>query len=341
MKENNMKFKEFSDNQRRVYIDSIQLYDAYMDAYQKSRAYRGGMHWKKAKGREYLFRTLDRYGNGKSLGVRSEETEKTYQAFHRAKKEIQGRLGSLKDRMREQARFCKAAMIQRVPKVVSSILRVLDEQKVLGQSVTVVGTNIMYAFEAAAGVFFERSILATQDMDLMWDTRPKLALVMDKGLMPGGMISLLKKADRSFERMRRSKFRAVNKDGYMVDLIKSMPKDIRMNEKQRMGDPGDLEAAEIRNLQWLVSSPKFSQVVIGEDGYPSLMTGPDPRAFALHKIWLSRQKDRNPLKKNRDLKQGLAIAQILMNYLPQYEFNKSEMRMFPAHVRDEARKLIG
>ncbi|MBW2296523.1 MAG: nucleotidyltransferase domain-containing protein [Deltaproteobacteria bacterium] len=336
-----MKFKEFSDNQRRVYIDSIQLYDAYMDAYQKSRAYRGGMHWKKAKGREYLFRTLDRYGNGKSLGVRSEETEKTYQAFHRAKKEIQGRLGSLKDRMREQARFCKAAMIQRVPKVVSSILRVLDEQKVLGQSVTVVGTNIMYAFEAAAGVFFERSILATQDMDLMWDTRPKLALVMDKGLMPGGMISLLKKADRSFERMRRSKFRAVNKDGYMVDLIKSMPKDIRMNEKQRMGDPGDLEAAEIRNLQWLVSSPKFSQVVIGEDGYPSLMTGPDPRAFALHKIWLSRQKDRNPLKKNRDLKQGLAIAQILINYLPQYAFNKSEMRMFPAHVRDEARKLIG
>ncbi|MBW2612949.1 MAG: nucleotidyltransferase domain-containing protein [Deltaproteobacteria bacterium] len=336
-----MKFKEFSDNQRRVYIDSIQLYDAYMDAYQKSRAYRGGMHWKKAKGREYLFRTLDRYGNGKSLGVRSEETEKTYQAFHRAKKEIQGRLGSLKDRMREQARFCKAAMIQRVPKVVSSILRVLDEQKVLGQSVTVVGTNIMYAFEAAAGVFFERSILATQDMDLMWDTRPKLALVMDKKLMPGGMISLLKKADRSFERMRRSKFRAVNKDGYMVDLIKSMPKDIRMNEKQRMGDPGDLEAAEIRNLQWLVSSPKFSQVVIGEDGYPSLMTGPDPRAFALHKIWLSRQKDRNPLKKNRDLKQGLAIAQILINYLPQYEFNKSEMRMFPAHVRDEARKLIG
>ncbi len=335
-----MEFIEFSSNQRRVYIDSIQLYDAYIDVYHKGRTYRGGMHWKKAKGREYLFRTLDRYGNGKSLGPRSEETEKTYQAFHRAKREIQGRLGTLKERKREQARFCKAAMIQRVPRIVSSILRVLDEQKILGQNVLVVGTNIMYAFEAAAGVFLERSILATQDLDLMWDTRPKLALVMNKGMKPGGMISLLKKADRSFERMGRAKFRAVNKNGYMVDLIKSIPKGIFLNEKQRMGIHGDLEAAEIRNLQWLISSPKFSQVVIGEDGHPVRMTGPDPRAFALHKIWLSQQKDREPLKKNRDLEQGLAVASLLVKYMPQFEFSESELRMFPSHVRNEAHKKI-
>jgi hypothetical protein len=340
MKENNMKFRELNDNQRRVLIDSIQLYEAYMDIYQKSRVYRGGMHWKKAKGREYLFRSLDRYGNGKSLGPRNAQTEKVYAAFHRAKSEAKDRLISIKSSMQDQSRFCKAAMIQRVPKVVTGILRIMDEQKILGRNVLVVGTNIMYAFEAAAGVFFERSILATQDMDVMWDIRPKLALVMDKGQEPGGMIDLLKKADRSFERMGRAKFRAVNKDGYMVDLIKSMPKDIRMNEKQRMGDPGDLEAAEIRNLQWLISSPKFSQVVIGEDGYPSRMAGPDPRAFALHKIWLSQQKDREPLKKKRDLDQGLVVASLLIKYMPQFRFTKNELRMFPAYVRDEARKFI-
>jgi hypothetical protein len=33
-------------------------------------------------------------------------------------------------------------------------------------------------------------------------------------------------------------------------------------EPTRIGDESDLEAAKIRNLQWLVSSPKFSQVVI-------------------------------------------------------------------------------
>jgi len=40
-----MVFKEMSDNQRRVYIDTAQLYEAFMAAYHKSRAYRGGMHY--------------------------------------------------------------------------------------------------------------------------------------------------------------------------------------------------------------------------------------------------------------------------------------------------------
>ncbi|MEA3231467.1 MAG: hypothetical protein U9Q05_06920 [Thermodesulfobacteriota bacterium] len=63
-----MKSYEMNDDQRRVYIDTAQLHEAYMDAFVKSRTYRGGMHWKKAKGKEYLFRSLDRYGYGKSLG---------------------------------------------------------------------------------------------------------------------------------------------------------------------------------------------------------------------------------------------------------------------------------
>ncbi len=76
MKENPILFKKMTDNQRRVFIDTGQLYEVYMNTFRKSRSYRGGMHWKKSKGREYLFRTLDRYGYGKSLGPRSPETEK-------------------------------------------------------------------------------------------------------------------------------------------------------------------------------------------------------------------------------------------------------------------------
>lgn len=77
---------EMNDDQRRITIDTAQLHEAYMEAFTRSRAYRGGMHWKKAKGREYLFRSLDRYGYGKSLGVRSKETERIYRNFHNKKK---------------------------------------------------------------------------------------------------------------------------------------------------------------------------------------------------------------------------------------------------------------
>ena len=74
-------FREMNDNQRRVYIDAVQLYDAFISVYQKSRSYSGGMHWKKAKGRQYLFKTRDRYGYGRSLGLRSAKTEKILADF--------------------------------------------------------------------------------------------------------------------------------------------------------------------------------------------------------------------------------------------------------------------
>ena len=103
-----------------------------------------------------------------------------------------------------------------------------------------------------------------------------------------------------------------------------------------MGGLGDLEAVEITNLQWLLSSQKFLQFVIGDDGYPSAMISPDPRAFALHKLWLSEQPDRDPIKKKRDKDQGQAVAQLILQYLPQYPFKKAELKMFPIEVINKA-----
>jgi len=49
-----MFFNEMSNNQRHIFIDTAQLYDAFMMAYHKSRAYRGGMHRKKSKSRIFI-----------------------------------------------------------------------------------------------------------------------------------------------------------------------------------------------------------------------------------------------------------------------------------------------
>lgn len=331
-----MLFKEMTDNQRRVFIDTVQIYEAFMSTFQKSRSYSGGMHWKKSKGHEYLFRTRDRYGYGKSLGRRSPETEKILDEFRQAKKKLKERSVFLKGRLKEQARFCKAAMIQRVPRVVTNILRLMDQQSLLGKNVIVIGTNAIYAYEATAGIFFDSSIMATRDMDILWDIRSKLTLVSDDKIEPGGLLGILRKSDRSFELARSRPFQAVNQDGYMVDLIKAEPRKMMIKERRRMGGLGDLEAVEIINLQWLLSSKKFSQVVIGDDGNPSAMIAPDPRAFALHKLWLSEQPDREPIKKKRDRDQGLAVAQLVLQYLPHYPFKKAELKMFPIEVINKA-----
>jgi hypothetical protein len=145
MKENKFMPKEMSANQRRIFIDTAQLYEAYIVTFRESRSYRGGMHWKKSKGRQYLFRQRDRLGYGKSLGPRTPETEKIYADFKLAKQKVQERLASFKERLKEQTRFCKAATIQRVPRIVTGILRVLDQYRLLGKNITVIGTNAIYA----------------------------------------------------------------------------------------------------------------------------------------------------------------------------------------------------
>ena len=133
-------------------------------------------------------------------------------------------------------------------------------------------------------------------------------------------------------------FRSRDRYGYMVDLIKSRPKQMLRRERTQMGGPGDLKAAEIKNLHWLISSPKVYQIVIGEDGFPAAISAPDPRAFALHKLWLSKQTRRAVVKKQRDHDQAIAVANLIVKYLPQYQFKATELRMFPKAFLTEAEK---
>ncbi|MFP4586356.1 MAG: GSU2403 family nucleotidyltransferase fold protein [Desulfococcaceae bacterium] len=334
-----MHLPEWTENQRRVFIDAVQIHDAWREADRKARAYRGGMHWKTAKGRQYLFRTRDRYGYGKSLGPRSPETEQILADFQRGKADAKERLTHLRARLAEQARFCKAARLDRVPKLVTAILRLLDGGGLLGKNLMVAGTHAMYAYEAAAGVWFDSAALATGDMDLLWDVRPRLRLAGNPD-SDQGLLGILRKADRSFEALSQGNFRAVNRDGFMVDLIKAEPRKIHQKEPRRMGEDGDLVAAEIPNLQWLLASPKLEQTVIGGDGFPARMAAPDPRAFAIHKIWLGDQPSREPVKRRRDREQGRAVAVLAMGYLPDRPFKNDLLRMLPKSVVDAARRDV-
>ncbi|MCF8052667.1 MAG: nucleotidyltransferase domain-containing protein [Desulfobacterales bacterium] len=332
---------EMTDEQRRIYLDTAQLHEAYMDAFFKSRSYRGGMHWKKAKGKKYLFRSLDRHGYGKSLGPSSQETEAIYDNFHKQKKQVLTKLHQLKEKLREQARFCKAARIARVPRVVTAILRLLEQHRLLGRNLQIVGTHALYAYEARAGLFLERGLLATQDMDLLWDIRPKLRLFAVADTDTSDLIDILQRADRSFDMLGKKSFRAVNQTGYMVDLIKPEPKSFLSKEKRQIGGTSDLMAAEIKNLQWLIAAPKFDQVVIGEDGFPAKMVVPDPRAFAVHKLWLSSQKNRAAIKKKRDRSQALAVCKLVLAYMPEFEFKQEVLRMFPKDVVSDGVQALG
>jgi len=147
-------------------------------------------------------------------------------------------------------------------------------------------------------------------------------------------------ADRSFDLLSKKSFRAVNQDGYMVDLIKAAPKPVLITESRQVGSGDNLMAVEINNLQWLLSAPKFDQIVIGEDGFPAAMVVPDPRAFAVYKLWLSNQMDRDAVKKKRDRSQALAIYKLILQYMPEFEIRKEDLRMFPEAIMADAVQVL-
>lgn len=78
---------------------------------------------------------------------------------------------------------------------------------------------------------------------------------------------------------------------------------------------------------------KFSSVVIGHDGMPAPMIAPDPRAFAVYKLWLSKQPDREPAKMPRDRAQALAVTDLIKARFPHLPLDEDAMRMFPEAVR--------
>ena len=144
-------FREFQDNQQRTLNRAVEAYQAYLEAVQASRPLKGGMHWKKVKGREYLYKYRDRYGHGHSLGPRSPNTEGIWADFVRQRREAAARLGTQRQRLAEAARFCRAALINRVPEPVTRILRYFTEGDLSGAPLMVIGTQALAAYEFAAG----------------------------------------------------------------------------------------------------------------------------------------------------------------------------------------------
>ena len=148
-------FREFQENQQRTLERAVRAHQAYREAWRAGRPFRGGMHWKKIAGREYLYKYRDRYGHGHSLGPRAPDTEGRWADFTRQRREAAARLGTQRQVLAEAARFCRAALIHRVCDPVTRILRYLAEGDLSGAPVMVIGTQALAAYEFAAGVFIE------------------------------------------------------------------------------------------------------------------------------------------------------------------------------------------
>jgi hypothetical protein len=336
-------FTELNNDQRREAVNNRQRYAAYLEAKAQLQTYRGSMSWSEIKGRQYLVRSAyDKSGirRQSSIGPRSPEIEATKREYDRGRLAAEQRFKDIKAVMVRQAALNRAVGLARVPLIGAKVIRALDDAGILGSGIRVLGTNAIYAYEAAAGVFVDPGLTATEDIDLLFDSREELSFMASEDVSERSLLRLLQKVDHSFEKSRQT-FRAANRDGYFVDLIKPLRTPPWTADREKVGsDAGDLAAAEIEGLAWHESASAFEAVAIDEKGEPLRIVATDPRVWAAHKLWLSKRKDRDPVKRKRDETQARTIAQLVARYLPQLPFIPEQVKMLPKNVIDDAAPLF-
>jgi hypothetical protein len=330
-----MEFQALNNDQRREMVNSQQRFQALREAKLAWDAQRGSMTWIESKDREYLVRSFyDKAGLRKqtSLGLRSPDTEKVKSDFEARRAAAADRLKNMREAMGRQAAINRVLGLGRVPLIGARIARALDGFGLLGSGIRILGTNAIYAYEAASGVRIDPGLAATEDIDLLLDARGGLTFVADEEILESSLMKILKRVDTSFDRSKET-FRAVNRDGYLVDLIKPMQSPPWTEAPDKVGsDPEDLSAVQIEGPVWLQNSPPFEAVAIDEKGEPVRIVVPDPRVWAVHKLWLSKRADRQPIKRRRDLAQAEVVGALVATYLTHLPFDAEQLRMLPKQL---------
>lgn len=335
-----MIFEELTNEQRRQMIDARQAHDAFWSASGTMRhRFDGSMRWVTRKGHEYLHRKRGK--RERSLGPRNAETEAQYEAFMTGRDTCRADVKRLSARLDHMAPVNRALNLGRVPKLTARIIRMLDKQRLLGRQLLIIGTNALFTYEAKAGVHLPSDLLATADADLLWDVRSGITLLLPE-VRRKGILAQLQKVDRSFRMRRARDFRAYNRDGFFVDLIRPQDDTIMQPDARlTIGESDeDLHGAPVQGLGWLLNVPRFEAVAMAEDGYSVRLVTINPRAFALHKLWISRLADRDPLKRPRDRAQAEATFDLARTYLG-LDLDDDALSALPTQLRALTSELSG
>ena len=156
-------------------------------------------------------------------------------------------------------------------------------------------------------------------------------LLAATGMRREGLMGILRKVDQSF--VAHYGYSATNRDGYIVDLL--CPES---DDGLTMNAGSDLEAAPVTGSEWLLRCPQHEQIIVAEDGMPLRIVVPEPRTFALHKLWVSHRSDRTPIKRPRDAGHARIVAELANKYLG-LKFKASDMPWLPKPLQAELKHL--
>ncbi|MCX7256166.1 MAG: GSU2403 family nucleotidyltransferase fold protein [Polaromonas sp.] len=308
----NFAFMELTEAQTRQFIDAEAAWRALQAAQQAAKEVRGSMMWRTQAGRRYLIRVAST-GSQTSLGPESDSNTDIYERFMARKAAAESRQQQLRATVAQHVRLNRALRVGRVPNVVVETLNALAQAGLADHFLTV-GTHALYAYETACGVRVQTEATATQDIDLLLDTRKYLRFATTMQRLDTSLLGIFQKVDKTFMLRDDQKYTAVNASGFEIDVVRR-PADSRAGT-----DPHPLRVSPFEEDFWAVQIPsgqalldgrRFSHMVVASNGQMATLYAPPPERFVRIKTALGQRTDRDPLKARKDRLQARVVQQLL------------------------------
>jgi hypothetical protein len=313
------RIKPFSAEQSRLLVNLRQRYEVWRDADRALAALPYDLRRKHINGRDYLYRIADRSGNGTSLGPLTAERLAAFTAYHATKDDLQKRLKTLRAPLAEMSALYRALRLPLLSSDAGPILREADRRGLLGSHVMVVGTNAIAAYMVEANAAIDLPD-ETEDFDLAWVAEgPEVSKAV--------VWQMLKAVDPTFTINTERDFQARNAKAYEVELLVAPSRAATLAAKDT---PRPVPLPE---QEWLLPGRAVDQVVGCRDGTPARIVAPDPRWFALHKLWMADQPKRSPQKRPKDRLQGTALLETVAEAMPHYPLDAAFAEQLPAPLR--------
>jgi hypothetical protein len=312
------KVRPFTDEQARALINLRARYETVIEAERELAKLPYNLVRKRVGNHEYLYEAIDRANNGKSLGRMSPELEQLLSEYQATKRELKERAATARGLVEEIGRIARPLRLPRLADTAGELLRGLDRRSLLDGALLVVGTNCIPAYSLEAGGAISEAPDETEDFDLAW--------AADEPSEDAVLWTALKAVDPTFTVNTERMFQARNSKAYEVELLVAPS---RVHTMARREKPQPIPLPE---QEWLLLGRPVDQVVPCRDGSAARLVAPDPRWFALHKLWLSKQPKRTALKIHKDRRQGLAVLDAVAEAMPHYPFDAAFVDSIPPEL---------
>jgi hypothetical protein len=310
--------RPFSDEQARALVNLRPRYEALIEAERELARLPYNLVRKRVGGREYLYEAIDRLNNGKSLGPMTPELEQRLLEYQATKQDLQQRRNTALGLVRESGRLARPLRLPMLSSAAGELLREIDRRGLLDGTLLVVGTNCLPAYSLEASGTIADAPDETEDFDVAW--------VAEEQSEEAAFWAALKAADPTFSVNTEREFQARNAKAYEVELLVAPSRAETMHRQER---PRPVALPE---QEWLLPGRRVDQIVPCRDGSAARLVVPDPRWFALHKLWLAEKPSRNPLKRDKDRKQGLALLDAVREAMPHYPLDAAFEAGIPADL---------